>query len=127
MQIDNVPNSKFGNRVQHLCPEHLIEFGQIGYVTTRKQIKKKWTDKSVKCLMVGYADDHSGDTYQMYDPMTGCVRITRDVIWSEWKRVDPKETMKVFEERKGPGFETTVGVDEPTNEEEISDDKYDED
>jgi len=27
MQINDVPNSKFGNRVQHLHLEHLIEFG----------------------------------------------------------------------------------------------------
>jgi len=80
MQINNVPNSKFGNGVQHLRPEHLIEFGWIGYITMRKQIKKKWTDKSVKCVMVRYANDHSGDTYHMYDPMTGCIRIMRDVM-----------------------------------------------
>jgi len=40
MQIDNIPNLKFGNGTQHLQPEHLIEFGCIGYVTTRKQIKR---------------------------------------------------------------------------------------
>jgi len=127
MQIDDFPNSKFGNGVQHLHPEHLIKFGRIGYITTRKQIKKKWTDKSVKCVMVGYANNHLGDTYWTYDPMTGCVRITRDVIWSEWKRVDPKETMKVFKERKDLGFENTVGVDEPTDKDKISNDKYDND
>jgi len=49
------------------------------------------------------------------------------VIWSEWKRINPKETMKVFEERKDSGFETLVGVDKLMEEEVISNDEYDDD
>ncbi len=60
----------------------------------RKQIKKKWANKSVKCVMVGYTDNHSGDTYRMYNPMTGCIRITRDVIWSEWKSKNQSKSDK---------------------------------
>jgi len=71
-----IPHSKFGNGMQHLCPEHLIEFGCIGYITMRKQIKKKWTDKATKCVMVGYANDNYSDTYCMYNPTTGMVRNT---------------------------------------------------
>jgi len=54
MQIDSVPNSKFGNEVQHLHPENLTEFGWIGYVMTRKQIKKKWTDNIREQHTVSY-------------------------------------------------------------------------
>jgi len=50
--------------------------------------------------------------HHMYNPTTGMVRNTRDVIWAEWKRVDPKDTMKVFKERKDMGFDTTVGLDD---------------
>jgi len=62
----------------------------------------------------------------MYDPMTGTMRNTRDVIWAEWKRTDPKETMKIFEEHKDMGSETTVGVDEPIkyNKEQQEDPNY---
>jgi len=71
--------------------------------------------------MVGYADDHYGDTYCMYDPTTGMVRNTRDVVWAEWKRVNPKETMKVFEEQNNSRIKTTIGLDD----EEVI--KYDDD
>ena len=63
-----VPNDLFNGKLGHISPMNLIEFGQIGYVTIWKQIKKKWVDKLVKCIMVWYLDDHSGDMYQMYDP-----------------------------------------------------------
>jgi len=33
-------------------------------------------------------------------------------VWAEWKRVDPKDTLKVFEARKDFGFDTTVGLDD---------------
>jgi hypothetical protein len=32
-------------------------------------------------MCVGYADDHDGDVYQMWNPKTERVHITRDVIW----------------------------------------------
>ena len=35
--------------------------------------------------MVGYSDDHSGDTYWMFDPMTDKVQNTHDMHWVEWK------------------------------------------
>jgi Integrase core domain len=35
-----MPNELFGEE-SHLRPEHLVQFGRIGYVTIRKQIKKK--------------------------------------------------------------------------------------
>ena len=31
-------------------------------------------------MFVGYATEHSGDTYRMYDPKTNCIRVSRDVI-----------------------------------------------
>ena len=30
----------------------------------------KLKDKGIHCMFVGYAPEHSGDTYQMYDPKT---------------------------------------------------------
>jgi hypothetical protein len=31
--------------------------------------------------MVGYALQHAGDTYRMWDPYTKLVHVTRDIIW----------------------------------------------
>jgi len=70
-----IPNELFQSGSTRLRLEHLIKFGRIGYVTICKQIKKKWTEKSIKCVMVGYSDDHSSNTYRMYDPMTGTVYV----------------------------------------------------
>ena len=38
-------------------------------------------DHGVMCMFVGYADNHSGDCYRMYNPNTGRVMETRDVIF----------------------------------------------
>jgi hypothetical protein len=32
-------------------------------------------------MFIGYADDHDGDAYRMWNPKTERVHITRDVIW----------------------------------------------
>jgi len=95
-QVKGIPNVLFSGDSRKLKPEHLVQFGQIGHVQVKQQVNTKWVEKLVKCIMVGYADDHSGDTYQMYDPTTGQVRLTRDVSWAAWKRTDPAETLKIF-------------------------------
>ena len=33
--------------------------------------------------MVGYAQNHAPDTYRMYDPSTGSVIMTRDIVWTK--------------------------------------------
>jgi len=52
----------------------------------------------MKCIMVGYADDHSSDTYRMYDPLSNHVRLTQDIHWAAWMQTNPMEAMKVFEQ-----------------------------
>jgi hypothetical protein len=32
-------------------------------------------------MFIGYADDHDGDVYRMWNLKTETVHITRDVIW----------------------------------------------
>jgi hypothetical protein len=56
-------NDMFGE-ASRLRPRNLIQFGRIRYVTKCTKIQKKWVDKATKCIMVGYADDHSPDTYR---------------------------------------------------------------
>ncbi len=59
--------------------QHLQPFGRIAYVTTRPQIRPKMDPKSIKCIFVGYADDHSGDTYKFYNHVTKKTILSRDV------------------------------------------------
>ena len=72
------------------------EFGLIEYVTKREQIKKQMDYKTYKAIMVGYADNHTRDTYKLYNTKTKRVIMKRDVKWAEWKMIDPEETMKMF-------------------------------
>jgi len=53
-------------------------------------------DKLVKCIMVGYSDDHSGDMYHMYDPVMNTVRNMQDVYWAVWMHTDPTKTMQIL-------------------------------
>jgi hypothetical protein len=63
--------------------KHLVQWGRIGYVTLRNK-QPKLEKKSVKCVMVGYADSHSGDTYRVYKPDENIVILSRDVTWADW-------------------------------------------
>jgi transposase InsO family protein len=92
-------NDMFGE-ASRLRPSHLIQFGRIGYVTNRVKLQKRWVDKTTKCIMVGYADDHSPDTYRMFNPETNKVILSRDVRWAEWKRTDPYDELNIFKQVK---------------------------
>ena len=48
--------------------KHLIQYSCMGWVTIRTKIKTKLAPKAIKCTMIGYARDHTGDTYRMYNP-----------------------------------------------------------
>ena len=112
---DKSPNQLFNGRKSKLQAGHLVEFGRIGYVTLRTKIKKKWVDKSFKGIMVGYAMDHTPDTYRIYNPETGAVIMTRDVKWADWVETDPTESMQLFETLKLTEV-SKVGIDEDSDE-----------
>jgi hypothetical protein len=83
------------NRVNHKSPDelwygeypkildHLVKWGRIGYVKNRGNMKKL-DPKSTKMVFMGYADDHAGDVYRMYNTMTGAIIATRDITWADW-------------------------------------------
>ena len=76
-----------------------MQFGRVGYVTIRQKIKAKWMERSFKAIHVGFADNHSDDTYKFYNPKTNRMFTSRDVVWDGWKRTDPKADMKkIFEQ-----------------------------
>ena len=88
------------------------EFGRIGYVTKQDKFNKQMTEKTFKAIMVGYADNHTGETYNFYNPETKRVIMTRDVKWADWKMIDPVETLKMFceahKEYLVPGIEEEI-------------------
>jgi hypothetical protein len=62
--------------------------------------------------MVGYADDHSPDTYRMFNPDTNKVIPSRDVRWADWKRTDPYEELNVFKQVAETKNEVPLGIDD---------------
>jgi hypothetical protein len=60
---------------------HLRTWGEAGTVKTKTLATPKIGDRGVQCMFVGYAADHAGDCYRMWDPKTSRVHATRDIIW----------------------------------------------
>ena len=58
---------------------YLREWGEVGTVKTGKN--GKVGDRAISMMFVGYAKNHSGDCYQMYNPETELISETRDVMW----------------------------------------------
>ena len=77
----------------------LQPFGRIAYVTDRTKIKAKDDPRSKKLTFVGYANDHSGDTYKFFNPETRRVILSRDVHqWMEWHgRITATDDLDLFE------------------------------
>ena len=89
---------------------HMVEFGRIGYVTKREKILGKLEERSTKMIMVGYATNHSGDVYRMYNPRTRRIILTRDVKWADWTNKNPKDDMDLFSTYDS--VDTVPGVNE---------------
>jgi hypothetical protein len=60
---------------------NLRVFGEIGIVTDRSKIKNKLQDRGIKCYFVGYALQHAGDVYRMFNLDTKKIMMSRDIIW----------------------------------------------
>jgi hypothetical protein len=74
-------------RYKHFCghnpkfAQHLRTWGEAGTVKIKTKTTPKLADRGVQCMFVSYAKDHEGDCYQMWDPKTKRVHVTRDIIW----------------------------------------------
>jgi hypothetical protein len=93
---------------EHWCgknPEfgkNLRTWGEAGTITVKTKITSKVKDRGIQCMFVGYVLDHPGDTYRRWDPETGGVHVSRDIIWmkrifyekkdKEESEVNPMET-----------------------------------
>ena len=60
---------------------HMRTWGEAGVVKTKSKPSSKLTNKGSSCMFVGYADNHSGNCYRMWEPMGNYIYVTRDVLW----------------------------------------------
>ena len=80
-------NGVTASRYEHFCGEnprfakHLRTWGKAGTVKVKLQTTPKVADCRTTCMFVGYATDHDGDCYKMWDPVTKRVHVTWDFIW----------------------------------------------
>jgi hypothetical protein len=81
----------------------LIPWGAKGWMTKRDKIKPKWKPKATRVRRVGYAKNHSSDTYLVLKDDTKKFVESRDIKWDEPRRFrklslektrpDPKQTV----------------------------------
>jgi hypothetical protein len=57
---------------------YLRTFGKAGIVKNGKDGKVGY--RGITMLFVGYADEHAGNCYRMYNPVTSRVSVTQEVI-----------------------------------------------
>ena len=60
---------------------HLRTWGKAGTVKTKRGMIPKTDDRGLICMMVGYAVNHGGDCYEMWDPSKGTIHLSQVVIW----------------------------------------------
>jgi hypothetical protein len=79
---------------------HLQPFGRIAYVTNREKLKAMLGARAKKCVFVGYAHDHLGDTYTFCDPATKQTIMSRGVHqWMKWHgRITATNDLDLFTE-----------------------------
>ncbi|KAM0985722.1 hypothetical protein ACFX13_013180 [Malus domestica] len=66
---------------------HLRVFGCVAYAQVPEAKRRKLDDRGEKCVFVGYSEESKA--YKLYNPLTGKIVVSRDVIFSEeeaWKR-----------------------------------------
>ncbi len=75
----------YGSRPDY--EQHLRTFWEKGIVTKKmgNEVKAKIEDRGLVYTFLGYAKDHTGDTYSMRNNKTGEAIIARDVVWTEGK------------------------------------------
>ena len=74
--------------------KYLRTWGEMGIVANHqnKKIRAKLADRGRPMMFVGYAEDHAGDVYRMWNPATKKIVLSRDIQWlnksyGEWKGI----------------------------------------
>ena len=79
----------------------LRTWGEAGVVTLKSKMTPKMANKGLSCMFVGYAPQHAEGVYRMWDPTTGRIHVTRDIVWLR----------RMYFQRQPAGVEITTGVD----------------
>ena len=80
-------DGKEARKYVHFCghnpafAKHLQIWGEAGTVTYKNKTTSNLADHEIQCIFVGYATDHTRDTYKMWNPKTNQYYITKDIIW----------------------------------------------
>jgi hypothetical protein len=104
-------DGKTATKYEHWCgknPEfakHLRTWGEAGTVKVKTGTTPKLDDRGVQCMFVGYALNHAGDVYEMWDPKTKRVHVMRDVIWLK----------RMFYQNKCQEHEYAIDIHIPTD------------
>ena len=80
-QIENSYTKMFQKNAGFIS--HLLIFREAWIVLTHNEIgyKSKMSDKGKEDCFVGYATEHAGDAYCIYNPSTRRIKISCDVRW----------------------------------------------
>ena len=82
-------NGKHASHLEHFfgknpkCSAYLQTWGEAGTIKLCQKMTPKLSDCGKTCMMIGFAHDHSGDTYRMWDKDTGRVHVSWDVVWMQ--------------------------------------------
>jgi hypothetical protein len=79
-----IPENHLTNRCLNLKFKklsNLKRFGEMFLVITKKKIKGKLNDKGTVCMFVGYPQNHSDDSYRLFNVKTRQVIKSRGLIW----------------------------------------------
>ena len=74
-------------RVEHLSglipryANHLCTCGEVGKFNIKTTGTPKVEDRGIAMMFVGYAMEHEGGVYRMYNPKAKRLVTTRDIIW----------------------------------------------
>jgi transposase InsO family protein len=87
-RMEKCPDEVFYNHTPTLYP-HLVEWGRVAFVTKPGQVAKL-QPKADKGMVLGFADNHSGDTYRILKESTQHVVQSRNVKWMDWAGLTPE-------------------------------------
>jgi hypothetical protein len=59
----------------------LRTWGEAVVVTLTSNMQPKLCYHGLNCMFVGYATDHAGDVYYMWNPKTNGIHVTWYIVW----------------------------------------------
>ena len=78
MEIDGVTATRYvyWGGTNLAFAKYLKTWGEAGTVKLKLTATPRAADRGVQCMMVGYALEHDGDCYRMWDPNTSRLHET---------------------------------------------------